>query len=84
MTDTNIKAGTPEATAYVLQKFKEALKLADDLKVDVHIDGATYKYASPERPTVDDYWDIDSDEWQEQHPDWDYDFSGWQTSSTFC
>ena len=84
MTDKEFEVGSDEARAYLYAEFDRIIALADKLKIDLDLDYITYNYKDESRPSVDDYWDIDSDEWQEQHPDWDYTFSGWQTSSTFC
>ena len=66
---------------FLESEIQRIVGLADEHKIDLDLGDVKYKYADPNRPTIDDYWDgID----EEQFPDWDYVVSGWQSSSTFC
>lgn len=79
-----------ELVTKIEQLFNDIELAANEGKEDVTIDtptgNITYSYVDESRPSVQDYWDdgVDEDEHTEQFPDWDYTYSGWQTSSTFC
>jgi hypothetical protein len=66
----------------------EAFANEHDLPVSVNILGQRHRYvpANPSRPTVQQYWDGEADDWDEEDGDseWDGEYSGWQNSSTFC
>ena len=85
MTDKEFEVGSDEARAYLYAEFDRIIALADKLKIDLDLDYMTYNYKDESRPTIDEYWDgFDEDEHLEKFPEWDYTYSGWQNSSTFC